>query len=371
MPVEAGPPAAFAVRDLRVRRGRSFTLEVPALSLGAGRTLAVLGLNGAGKSTLLEVLALLLSPDEGEVVVLGGATDRAAARRRLRRRLSLALQDPLLLAGSVLDNVALPLRLRGMPADLRRARAARSLARFGVAHLAGRPSRGLSGGEARRVSLARALATDPDLLLLDEPFSALDPPTREALLRDFQKAVPPGTAVVLVTHDRVEALGLGHDVAVLQAGRLLQWGPAQEVFRSPRDPETAALVGLETILTGRVVSTEGGVARVEVAPGILVEAADEAVPGDLVTLCIHPEEVRVDLPAPGTRTSARNVFAATVRALAPHGSGRRVTLEAPFPIVAVVTRHSVDDLGLVAGAGVSVSFKASAVRLFPARERPG
>ncbi len=370
MPVEDDAAPAFEVRGLRVRRGPSFTLEIPELSLRAGRTLAVLGLNGAGKSTLLEVIALLLRPDEGEVFIRGEAARSGAPRRRLRRCLGLALQDPLLLAGSVLDNVALPLRLRGQPAPQRRERALRSLGRFDVAHLADRPSRILSGGEARRVSLARALVTDPDLLLLDEPFSALDPPTRDALLRDFQKAVPAGTAVVLVTHDRVEALGLGHEVAVLQGGRLLQWGPAHEVFCNPLNRPVAELVGLETILSGRVVSAEEGVCRVEVGQHVVIEAVAEAPPGGLVTLCIHPEEVRVELPAPGTRTSARNVFPAVVRSLTPHGSGLRVSLEAPFPLVAVVTRHSVDALGLAPGAPVTASFKASAVRLFPARGRP-
>lgn len=364
------PPAAFAVEGLRVRRGVSFTLEIPRLSAAVGDTLAVLGLNGAGKSTLLEVLALLLRPDEGEVRILGDVARPGSASQRLRRRLGLALQDPLLLGGSVLDNVALPLRLRGVARRECRRRALAGLARFEVAHLAGRPSRLISGGEARRVSLARALVTDPDLLLLDEPFSALDPPTRDALLRDFQKALPPDTAVVLVTHDRLEALSLAHQVAVIQGGRLLQWGPSQEVFRNPLNQSVAALVGLETILSGRVVSCDDGISRVEVSPGVIIEAAAEAQAGDQVTLCIHPEEVHIERPGPGTRTSARNVFPALIRSLTPNGTGRRVALDCPFPLVVLVTGHSVHDLDLRPGERVTASFKASAVHVFPARSRP-
>jgi tungstate transport system ATP-binding protein len=238
-------PPAFEVRGLRVKRGASFTLDIPRLSVPAGETLAVLGLNGAGKSTLLEVLALLLRPDEGEVRILGEVARPGAASQPLRRRLGLALQDPLLLTGSALDNVALPLRLRGLPRRDCRRRALAALQRFDVGHLADRPSRRTSGGEARRVSLARALVTDPDLLLLDEPFSALDPPSRDALLNDFQRALPRDTAVVLVTHDRLEAQRLAHRVAVVDGGRLLQWGPTDEVFRSPLNRSVAALIGPE------------------------------------------------------------------------------------------------------------------------------
>jgi len=363
------PAAAFEVRGLRVRRGPSFTLEIPRLSVTAGETLAVLGLNGAGKSTLLEVLALLLRPDEGEVRILGEAARSSPDSQRLRRRLGLALQDPLLLGGSVLDNVALPLRLRGVPRRDSRRIALAGLARFEVVHLAGRPSRSISGGEARRVSLARALVTDPDLLLLDEPFSALDPPTRDALLRDFQRALPPDTAVVLVTHDRLEALGLAHQVAVLQRGRLLQWGPSQEVFRSPLNQPVAALVGLETILSGPVIASGDGVSRVAVGPGVIIEAATEAPAGDHVTLCIHPEEVHLERPGPGTRTSARNVFPALIQSVTPHGTGWRIALHCPFPLVVLVTGRSATDLDLRPGERITASFKASAVHVFPARSR--
>ncbi len=378
MPTEGRPeptdscppqPAAFEVQGLRVRRGASFTLEISRLSMAVGETLAVLGLNGAGKSTLLEVLALLLRPGEGEVRILGETARPGSAPQRLRRRLGLALQDPLLLSGSVLDNVALPLRLRGVPRRECRKRALASLARFDVENLAGQPSRSLSGGEARRVSLARALVTDPDLLLLDEPFSALDPPTRDALSRDFQRALPPGTAVVLVTHDRLEALSLAHQVAVMQGGRLLQWGPSQEVFRSPLNQAVAALVGLETIVSGPVISSDDGITRVEVGPGVIVEVAAQVPAGDHVTLCIHPEEVHLEHPAPGTRTSARNVFPALIRSLTPHGTGWRVALECPFPLVVLVTGRSAHDLDLHPGERVTASFKASAVHVFPARSR--
>ena len=193
----SSPRPALEVRDLTVSRVGAFDLRIECLSVARGETLAVLGLNGSGKSTLLETLALLVKPDTGEVRILGEVAGRGKSRHHLRRRLGLALQDPYLLRGRVLDNVALPLRLRGLAPSEARARAGAWLERFGISHLAGRPAREISGGEARRTSLARALVTDPDLLLLDEPFSALDPPTHDRLLRDFQKVLGPGTAVVV------------------------------------------------------------------------------------------------------------------------------------------------------------------------------
>lgn len=363
--MQSDPAPALEARDLEVRRGGHFRLDVPSLAVGRGETLAVLGPNGAGKSTLLEVLALLRVPERGVVRVLGRDAAWAAERLRLRRHLSLAMQDPFLLEGSVIANVALPLRLRGVSAERARAGARPWLERFGIAGLAARPARSISGGEARRASLARALASEPDVLLLDEPFSALDPPTRDALLCDFQRALAPSTAVVLVTHDRTEALGLAQRVAVIEAGRLLQHGPTQEVFRRPASEAVAALVGIETILCGTVLECSDGLCRVEVAPGAVVEAAADAARGSRLTLCVHPEEVALER-AP-TRTSARNVFQALIRSITPHGAGRRVELECPFPLVALVTRRSVEDLGLRPGERVAAVFKATSVHVFPGR----
>ncbi len=242
-PIRSIPVPALETRDLVVRREGSFRLEVPRLAVGAGRMLAVLGVNGAGKSTLLEVLALLRTPDSGEVRVHGEPARGTGARRRLRLRLGLALQDPFLLRGKVIDNVALPLRLRGIAVAEARRRAAGWLDRLGVAGLADRRATQVSGGEARRVSLARALAADPEVLLLDEPFAALDPPTRDGLLRDFRAALDARTAVILVTHDRVEAQEIADEVAILHAGRILQWGPVPEVFARPADLTVASIVG--------------------------------------------------------------------------------------------------------------------------------
>ncbi|MEE9229947.1 MAG: ABC transporter ATP-binding protein [Acidobacteriota bacterium] len=355
------------IADLTVARGEHFQLRVPHLEARSGETLAILGPNGAGKSTLLEVLALLRLPDQGKVSFLGAPVRGHRQRLQFRRRISLAMQDPFLLSGCVIDNVALPLKLRGGNRKEARQHARFWLERFGIPHLSERQAHSLSGGEARRASLARALVSDPALLLLDEPFSALDPPSRDGLLRDFQHALTPHTAVILVTHDRSVALSLAQQVAVLAAGRVQQVGSTEEVFRQPACETVAELVGLETILSGPVTACEYGLCRVEVSPGVGVEASGESVPGDYVTLCVHPEEVTIERQSDPSRTTARNVFDARIRSITPHGPGRRVEMECPFPLVALVTRRSAELLALKPGEVVSASFKASAVHVFPSR----
>ena len=217
-------------------------LDVPALDVRAGEILAVLGPNGAGKSTLLRVLGLLERPAVGTVRV-GGEEVRPARVLALRRRMASAFQEPLLADASVLDNVGLGLRFRGVAAAERRMRSMRWLDRFGIASLAPRPARTLSGGEAQRTALARALVLEPELLLLDEPFSALDQPTREDLLGELSRILrEDARTTVFVTHDRVEALALSDRLAVMMDGRVLQLDDTRRVFGAPVSETVARFV---------------------------------------------------------------------------------------------------------------------------------
>ena len=237
------------VRDLIVRRGRRTVLDVPSLVVRRGEILTVIGPNGAGKSTLAGALALLERPAAGTVVLDGRAVDWGRGLLAARRRLAMVFQEPLLLDMSVAENVATGLRLRGVPRAEREARVAGWLDRLGIVHLARRPSRALSGGEAQRTSLARALVLEPELLVLDEPFAALDPPTREALAVDLVPLLRERrTTTVLVTHGRDEAFGIGDRVAVILAGRIAQLDTPEVVLRRPASEEITRFVAPRRLL---------------------------------------------------------------------------------------------------------------------------
>jgi tungstate transport system ATP-binding protein len=234
----------LTLRNLSVRRGGRRVLEIGELAVQQHEVLAVVGPNGAGKSSLLLVLARLLRPERGELLFngqpAGGESDLA-----YRRRLALVLQDPLLFDASVFENVASGLRFRGLPPKEIQPRVRLWLERLGISHLERRRAKELSGGEGQRVSLARALVLEPELLLLDEPFGALDPPTRSRLLEDLGQILPAAqTTTILITHDLKEAARLASRVVVMLDGRNVQIGPPQSVFDRPANAEVAAFLGI-------------------------------------------------------------------------------------------------------------------------------
>jgi tungstate transport system ATP-binding protein len=233
-------------RDLRVHADGHELVHAATLHVPAGRTLAVLGPNGAGKSTLLRALGLLgRHRITGEVLLDG----HPVTRSQMRGAVAAVLQRPILRRGSVAANAASGLRFRGVGRREADDRARPWLDALGIAHLAARDARTLSGGEAQRVSIARALAVDPRVLLLDEPFTGLDPTTRADLVADLRAALDHhGAAAVLVTHDRDEALALAHDTALLIRGRIRHHGPTGDVLDDPRDPDTARLLGYTNLL---------------------------------------------------------------------------------------------------------------------------
>lgn len=231
--------ALVTVTNLVVERNGRVVLQAERLAITQGEVLAVVGPNGAGKSTLLLALARLLKPKQGEIW-FDGRLAAAESDTAYRRRIALVMQDPLLFDTTVFDNVASGLRFRGLGREEIQRRVRLWLERLGVEHLSKRRADQLSGGEAQRVSLARALVLQPQLLLLDEPFAALDPPTRARLLDDLDTLLQEtATTTVFVTHDLDEAVQLAGRVAVIVGNLLRQVGKAEDVFRTPADAEVA------------------------------------------------------------------------------------------------------------------------------------
>ena len=353
----------LSLRDVVVLRSGTEILRVPHLDVRDGEVLAVLGPNGAGKSTLLQVLALLERPAQGEVRF---EEEPVAGRElALRRRLAVVFQESLLLNRSVEANVGLGLSLRGVSRHERGERVRRWLARFGIDGLARRSARTLSGGEAQRVSLARAFALEPEVLLLDEPFSALDQPTREALIEELAAVLQEtGVTTVFVTHDRDESARLAHRVAVLSEGRLSQVGPTAEVFSAPADETVAAYVGVETVTPARVLEAVEGLVTLQVGEARVEASADGFVAAEAL-LCLRPEDVVLSPGDVEVSDSARNHLRGVVRRITTAGAEVRVAVDCGFPLVASITRRSLEELGLAVGSPVVASFKATAVHLIP------
>ena len=223
------------INNLLVKRNERIVLGVEHLSISRGETLAVVGPNGAGKSTLLLILAQLLKPASGEIR-FDGKSLREWNELEYRRKISFVFQSPLLLDMTVEENVALGLTFRGAPKEQAKAEAAKWMKRLGVESLSARQASQLSGGEAQRVSLARAFVLNPELLLLDEPFAALDPPTRAKLIADLSALLAENhRAAVFVTHNLNEAAKLCHRIAVIVEGRLRQVGTARRIKSKPAD----------------------------------------------------------------------------------------------------------------------------------------
>ena len=239
--------------DVRHIRGGREVLRVDSLVVARGEHLSVLGPNGAGKTTLLRLLAAVEAPQSGEVAVDGVSTARGGVD--LRRRVAYATQRPGLLNTSVQRNVELPLRWRKVPRKLRGELALAALERLQVAHLAERPARALSGGEQQRVSLARALAIDPAVLLLDEPAAGLDAQSRSTFFADLDQALADRvTTVVQVSHRAEEVFRLADRVVVLVDGLVHQVGTPDALHRSPADASVAALVGYDNLVDAYVES---------------------------------------------------------------------------------------------------------------------
>jgi tungstate transport system ATP-binding protein len=354
----------LAISNLRVERGGRSILDVDRLIVNEGEVLAVIGPNGAGKSTLLLALARLLKTDDG-VITYRGESIHKEDDLTYRRRIALVLQEPLLLNRSVFDNVAAGLRFRKTPrADVNQ-QVDEWLEKLGVAHLRDRQVRRLSGGEAQRVSLARAFALQPELLLLDEPFSALDAPTRMRLLEDLQALLSATSITTLfITHDLDEALFLGERVAVLLDGRLRQVGPPQRVFSAPADRDVAAFVGVETVIAADVLRSIDGQVILK-SDNMQLEAVGDFQEGRQVLLCLRPEDVTLYPDDGSPPSSARNRLQGHITRMVPQGPLVRVVLDCGFPLVALITRASATDLDLIEGRMVTAAFKASAVHLIP------
>ena len=339
---------ALSCRGLRVVRPASgFTLEVDALDLQTGEVLAILGPNGAGKSTLLRALAGLEASADG-------------VTRTGEGPVTMVFQRPAAFAGSVAHNVRAALLGRGLERGEVEARVHEALERFGIGGLARRNASSLSGGELRRLALARAFVLRPRALLLDEPFDDLDVAGQAQLSLDLRRAIErTGVAVAMVTHDLRRALLLADRVAVLLAGRLAQVDTRDRVLDHPRSPEVARIVGMSNLVPGRLVVGEDG-SRVEVDDQHRIRARGGGRDGACVWAGIRPEDLTVDFGGGGGEGIGKGI----VRSVVNDGVAMTVAVEwAGLELQSVLLAGRGPARRLSAGDPVSLSVHPERVHL--------
>ena len=359
--------AAEMIVDVEKAFGVRFVLTAKfRMALNPAAVLILFGPSGSGKTTLLRCLAGLESPEGGQIV-FGGKTWFDASSKECvepqQRQVGYTFQEYALFpTHTVAGNIGYGLGALAVPERKRRIEEViRLLQLEGMEEI--KPNR-LSGGQQQRVALARAIARQPSLLLLDEPLSALDVPTRVTLrgeLRDLLRrlAIPS----IVVTHDWEEALALGDEMVVLKEGKVLQQGTPQQIFNLPQDVEVAKIVGMETVIPGRIAHAADGLVAVEASGVKLLSVSQETVGSD-VFVCIRAEDVVLEPVGTGA-TSARNHLPAIVQDVVSMGALVRIDLQSGFPLSAIVTRSALEDLHLAPGVKVVAAIKAGAVHLIP------
>jgi molybdate transport system ATP-binding protein len=335
-------------------------------TLGRGVTV-LFGESGSGKTTLLRCLAGLSRPDAGRITCQGrvwfDSTTRIALPARARRIGFLPQDYALFPHLSVARNVGYGLG-KLSPAE-RANRVNDTLRWLGLQDLAQRLPSELSGGQQQRAALARAVAPHPGLLLLDEPLSALDAPTRCHLRGELRSWLCDlGIPALVVTHDRHEAAALGDVLVVLAGGRILQTGCVTDIFNRPAGLEVARIVGAETVQPCELISVSDGLATLAVAGTRVTALADRLPPGvTRLHLCIRAEDVILTREA-AKHTSARNCFRAVIQAVEPEGPLIRIDLDCGFRLKACLTRQACEELAFRPGDFIIAMIKAQRIHAF-------
>ena len=345
----------FEVSQLTKRYDGADALNIPALALAEGRIYGLIGPNGAGKTTLLEILAGILPVTTGSVRFKGDPVDSTESSLPVRRRLTYLAQNPVLFRGSVAENVAYGLKVRGVRRAQRTERAARALAEVGLAHLARRDARTLSAGERQRAAFARAIAIEPEAVLLDEPTASVDQESTEILYALIRLHAERGVGIVFTSHEVPETVILADEILALDKGRLVP-SPVANIFSGTIEhTDTRDFVRITDAIRIEVVTDKTGKAKIAINPHGIVISREPLV------------------------SSARNTFEGVITRIEEKGHLARITVdcgpelvEGPprawsrggLPLVADITHASRTEMGLVTGMRVHISFKSTSVAVY-------
>jgi len=345
------------LRGVSKRYGDVTALRNVSLTVRRGEVLTVVGPNGSGKTTFLKILAALERPTGGEVYFDGVKVNEGNAAQ-FRRRSTMVFQRTVVLRGSVRDNVAYGLRMRGLPPSEVDRRIGESLDVVGLRGLEGRDARGLSGGEQQRLSIARAVALGCELLLLDEPTANLDPETLSVVKETISGLNrETETTIVMATHNLLQAQELSERLVLLDRGEVVEAGRPSALLLEP-SREMARFARSENVFTGISRAVEG-ISHIDVGGGVEVKAAFSRM--GRVAVHVRPEDII--LSKGRLESSARNEFKGRVTAVEDLGPVVRLRVDAGRVFTVQITGRSFAEMGLSMGSEVYVTFKASAVQL--------
>lgn len=282
------------LRNLSKEFGRNQVLKGVSVDIQKGEVFSIIGPSGQGKTTLLRLINMLERPSGGDIVFDGISYSETGGDLTIRRRMGMVFQKPVAFSETVYDNIAKGLKYRKIPRDEIQRRVLKKLDEIGLAGYEKRNATTLSGGEMQRVSLARVMVTEPDLLILDEPTANLDPLSTsgiEDLIRYYNLEY--GTTVIMSTHDLIQGQRLADRIAVMMAGRIAQIGDTYEVFANPCHPSVARFIGVQNIFPGEITETEGGMVSI-ISDSVRIHAVSD-LPGGRVIIGIRVEDITLHI----------------------------------------------------------------------------
>jgi ABC-type Fe3+/spermidine/putrescine transport system ATPase subunit len=348
------------LRQLSVRLGK-FALDDVGLTVHRGEYFVLLGPTGAGKTVLLEAIAGVQPIRAGEIWLAGRDVTRIEPEKR---GVSIVYQGQMLFPHlTVRKNIVFGLRIRREPSGKIAAALARVVALLGIEHLLDRRPETLSGGEAQKVALARAIVTEPDILLLDEPLGALDPQSRDGVQQELARLHKSlGLTILHVTHDFQEAITLGGCIAVLGEGKIQQVGLPDEVFRQPSSEFVARFTMAMNVFNGYAAKDADG--RTMFSTGGISITSNDDLEGSCLA-SIRPEELQVGPAMPrSAKGDVGNHFWGVITQITDRGAVVYITVELPPSLECLVTRRAYQEMGLYVGQQACVTIRASSVHLF-------
>jgi tungstate transport system ATP-binding protein len=335
-------------------------LEDINLYLEKGTTLGLIGPTGCGKTTLLRIIDLIETPSSGKIIFNGQEIPKTKKERiDIRRKIGMVFQKPIVFKGTVYDNIGYGLKIRGENKDSYQEKIKYLLDSLGLSGYEDREASTLSGGETQRMALARALVTDPELLLLDEPTANLDPQSTEKIENFMENLRDEGeTTIIIATHNLIQGQHLSDEIAILNK-KIFQIGKPEEVFRKPKSRFVADFVGVKNVKKGSSRRVEEGLALINT--GTLHVYSSASLEGD-VYMSIRPEDITISQLK--VETSALNEFNGEIKEIKDSGGILDLKIDVGEVFSVFMTRKSFADMGLTIGSKVWLQFKASAVNVF-------